>query len=126
MNIELSSGVETLIKRMQSNPEEFFGDASRWKFMFRDHFRDVMTEAEKGAIHQGMKEVRRIEFDVLVVKELLRDEQEQAAEQTMAHEAMRISSSGGLMVGSSSPQSVLTTGTIGAAGAYKFNKNTAP
>jgi len=80
MEIELSSGVETLVKRMQTNPEEFFGDAKRWSFIFREHFRDVMTEAEKGAIHQGMKEVRRIEFDVMVVKELLREEQEQEQE----------------------------------------------
>ena len=84
MEVGLSSGVETLIKRMQTNPEEFFGDAKRWSFMFREHFRDVMTEAEKGAIHQGMKEVRRIEFDVLVVKELLRDEQEQTMADTQA------------------------------------------
>lgn len=85
MEVGLSSGVETLIKRMQTNPEEFFGDAKRWHFMFREHFRDVMTEAEKGAIHQAMREVRRIEFDVLVVKELLRDEQEQ----TMAEQPQK-------------------------------------
>jgi hypothetical protein len=91
MEIELSSGVETLLKRMQTNPEEFFGEAKRWSFMFREHFRDVMTEAEKGAIHQGMKEVRRIEFDVLVVKELLREEQEQ----TMAEQAQMASHQGG-------------------------------
>ena len=50
-----------------------------------------MTEAEKGAIHQGMKEVRRIEFDVLVVKELLREEQEQ----TMAEQAQKVTHQGG-------------------------------
>ncbi len=117
MEIGLSSGVETLIKRMQTNPEEFFGEASRWKFMFRDHFRDVMTEAEKGAIHQGMKEVRRIEFDVLVVKELLRDEQEQAAEQEKAYGQA-------ILTGTGVAKSALATG---ASGTYRnFNKNALP
>ena len=126
MNIELSSGVETLIKRMQSNPEEFFGEASRWKFMFRAHFRDVMTEAEKGAIHQGMKEVRRIEFDVLVVKELLRDEQEQAmAEQEKAYGQV-VNTGSGVLAGSSHPKSVLTTGASGLYRNTGINKSALP
>lgn len=120
MEIGLSSGVETLIKRMQTNPEEFFGDAKRWSFMFREHFRDVMTEAEKGAIHQGMKEVRRIEFDVLVVKELLRDEQEQAAESTQAYGQV-VNTGAGLIKGGPLP--------TGASGPYRntcINKNALP
>lgn len=77
MEIELSSGVTTLINRMSSNPEEFFGNAQRWNFIFRENFREIMTEAEKGALHQALKEVRRYEFDALVMKELLVDEKEE-------------------------------------------------
>lgn len=126
MEIELSTGVETLVARMKSNPEEFFGEASRWKFMFRDHFRDVMTEAEKGAIHGAMKEVRRLEFDALVVKEILRDEQEQAmAEQAKAYGQV-VNAGSGVLAGSSSPRSVLTTGPSGLYGNIATaNKNTA-
>ena len=103
---DFSTGVTTLLARMESNPEEFFGEAPRWKFIFREHFRDVMTEAEKGAIHQGMKEVRRLEFDAMVVKEIMRDERAEM-EALMANpmgitESMRISSNGSLGVGSSS------------------------
>jgi hypothetical protein len=61
---------------MESNPDEFFGDAPKWRFMFAANFREVLTEPEKGALHEALKEVRRKEFDTLVVKELLKEEME--------------------------------------------------
>jgi hypothetical protein len=61
---------------MESNPEEFFEGAPKWKFMFNANFREVLTEPEKGALHEALKEVRRKEFDTLVVKELLKEEME--------------------------------------------------
>jgi hypothetical protein len=74
---ELSAGVRALIGRMESNPEEFFDDAHKWRFMFGDRFREVMTEPEKGALHEALKQVRRKEFDQKVVRELLKDEMEE-------------------------------------------------
>lgn len=71
---ELSTGVKTLIARMESNPEEFYGEAHKWRFIFKENFREVMTEPEKGALHEALKVVRRKELDVLVVKVLLEDE----------------------------------------------------
>ena len=71
-----STGVETVIKRMETNPEEFFNEADKWRFIFKDKFREVLTEPEKGALHEALKEVRRKEFDTLVVKELLKEEME--------------------------------------------------
>lgn len=119
MEIEMSTGVTTLIARMKSNPEEFFGGAERWSFMFRDHFRDVMTEAEKGAIHGAMKDVRRLEFDALVVKEILREEMNQA------QVGQSIATQGGpYSTGIGVAKSALATG---ASGAYRnFNKNALP
>lgn len=73
---EMCSGVRTLVARMESNPEEFFGEAPKWRFMFAANFREVLTEPEKGALHEALKEVRRKEFDTLVVKELLKEEME--------------------------------------------------
>lgn len=73
---EMCSGVRTLVARMESNPEEFFGDAPKWRFMFAANFREVLTEPEKGALHEALKEVRRKEFDTLVVKELMKEEME--------------------------------------------------
>ena len=74
---ELSAGVRALVGRMESNPSEFYGSADKWHFMFSANFRDVLTEPEKGAIHEGLKEVRRKEFDEKVMRELLKDNMEE-------------------------------------------------
>jgi len=78
---ELSAGVRALLGRMESNPEEFYGDASKWGFMFAPNFRDVMTEPEKGALHEALKGVRRKEFDELVMRRILRDTEEETVKQ---------------------------------------------
>ncbi len=73
---ELSAGVRALVGRMESNPNEFYGEADKWRFMFSANFRDVLTEPEKGALHEALKEVRRKEFDEKVMRELLKDQME--------------------------------------------------
>ena len=74
---ELSAGVRALVGRMESNPEEFYEDTHKWRFIYGDRFREVMTEPEKGALHEGLKQVRRKEFDQKVMRELLKDEMEE-------------------------------------------------
>jgi hypothetical protein len=69
-----STGVETVLKRMETNPEEFFNEAQKWHFIFKEKFREVLSEPEKGALHEALKAVRRKEFDYSVVQTLLRDE----------------------------------------------------
>jgi hypothetical protein len=76
-------GVNVLLERMKTHPEEFFESGNeainkrgRWAFMYKDYFRDSMTEAEKGRLHEALKQVRRMEFDALVVKELMKEAQE--------------------------------------------------
>jgi hypothetical protein len=92
---------------MESNPEEFFGEATKWRFMFAANFREVLTEPEKGALHEALKEVRRKEFDTLVVKELLKEEMEDtltmraSGRYQIGGEAMRIDSSGNLGISTS-------------------------
>jgi hypothetical protein len=73
---ELSAGVRALVGRMESNPSEFDGEAEKWRFMFSANFRDVLTEPEKGALHEALKEVRRKEFDEKVMRELLKEDME--------------------------------------------------
>jgi hypothetical protein len=73
---ELSAGVRALVGRMESNPNEFYGSAEKWHFMFSSNFREVLTEPEKGALHEALKEVRRKEFDEKVMRELLKDQME--------------------------------------------------
>lgn len=77
---EFTTGVDALIDRMKTHPEEFFGDSGRWRFMYKEHFRDVMTESEKGRLHEALKAVRRMEFDSMVVKELMKDEMNEQEE----------------------------------------------
>jgi predicted aminopeptidase len=86
---EISNGVKILLGRMASHPEDFYGDALQWRFMFAEKFRDVLTEPEKGMIHEALKELRRGEFDGLVVQAILRDEEEKKKAEEEAAEAMR-------------------------------------
>ena len=69
-----STGVETVIKRMETNPEEFFNEAHKRHFNYEEKFSEVMTDPGKGALHEALKAVRRKEFDYSVVQTLLRDE----------------------------------------------------
>lgn len=89
MNIEIGSGIQTLVNRMYSHPEEFFDEAPKWRFMFAERFRDTMTESEKGAIHAALKEVRRKEFEHKVMRTLLEGD---LKEQAISMERSRLSS----------------------------------
>jgi hypothetical protein len=74
---KIFSGVDALIERMELYPEEFFENGekrSRWSFMYKDYFRDALTESEKGRIHEAVRKMRRLEFDATVLKELMKDE----------------------------------------------------
>ena len=105
---EMCSGVRTLVARMESNPEEFFGDATKWRFMFAANFREVLTEPEKGALHEALKEVRRKEFDTLVVKELMKEEMEQSVV-TMRAQGRYALSNGGIATATTGASSNLYT-----------------
>jgi hypothetical protein len=77
MSEEKFSGVEALLERMKTHPEEFFevGDKrSRWSFIYKDYFKDCLSEAERGRLHDGLRTIRRMEFEATIVKELLKDE----------------------------------------------------
>ena len=111
MEEEKFHGVDMLINRMQTHPEEFFEHQNRllvesekyrggrWSFIFKEYFHDCLTEAEKGRIHEAIRAVRRMEFDVLVLKELMRDEEAEKRQAEMQRlEQMRITS--GSIIGS--------------------------
>jgi len=79
---DISNGVQALINRMESNPEEFYNpkENDKWAFIYKETFRDVMTEPEKAAIHTALKSVRRKEFEHLVMKEILRVDEDKQKE----------------------------------------------
>lgn len=62
---EVNEGVQIIINRMETHPEEFFGvssEGSKWRWIFSENLREVMSEPEKAAIYEGMKNVRRLEI----------------------------------------------------------------
>jgi len=73
-----SSGITAILARMETNPAEFFGDGGKWRFIFKETFREVLTEPEKGALHEKLKEVRRQEFDHMVMRTILDDQMQGA------------------------------------------------
>lgn len=77
-----SGGVGIVLSRMDSHPEEFWSECEKWRFIYKDYFRDAMTEAEKGMIFDKMKKIRKEEFNHLVLKNLvdIANEPEEAEE----------------------------------------------
>jgi len=65
---EMNNGIEIILKRMETHPEEFYGESKKWAFMYKEYFRDIMTESEKAAIHEKLKEIRRAELTYQVMR----------------------------------------------------------
>ena len=73
---EVNEGVQIILNRMESNPEEFFGDVGKWRWMFSENLREVMTEPEKAAIHSAMVKVRRLEITAKAVATVMPQDEE--------------------------------------------------
>ena len=71
-NDDLNNGVQIILNRMKTNPEEFFDDGGRWKWIFKETLREVMTEIEKAALYEGLKQVRRAELTAKAAATVLR------------------------------------------------------
>ena len=64
------TGVEILLERMKTNPEEFIeGGYSKWSRVLDAGFA-VMTEDEREALQAGMNEAKRDHFNGEVMKVL--------------------------------------------------------
>ena len=74
--------VGIVLARMDTHPDEFFGDEKKWAFIYKEYFRDIMTESEKGMLHEKLKEIRRMEFSQRVMTTLVegRDQEQQEEE----------------------------------------------
>ena len=72
--MEVSQAVEALCKRMEENPEEFFEPSkdNGWSFIYKEAFKDILTEPEKAMIHTALKAVRKKEFESLIVKQIFK------------------------------------------------------
>lgn len=78
---DLNHGVQIILNRMKTNPEEFFDEGGRWRWIFKDTLREVLTEIEKAALFEGLKEVRRMEISAKAASTVLRVEEDEEKEQ---------------------------------------------
>ena len=77
-DVDLNEGVQIILNRMKTNPEEFFDEGGRWRWIFKDTLREVLTEIEKAALFEGLKHVRRQEITAKAAATALRaDEREE-------------------------------------------------
>jgi hypothetical protein len=77
----MNSGVEIVLSRMETHPEEFYGECDKWKFIYKEYFRDAMTEAEKGMIFDRIKEIRKEEFTLRVMETMTADQEQDITEE---------------------------------------------
>ena len=64
------TGVEILLERMKTNPEEFIeGDASKWSRVMGRGW-DIFTEEERTALQDAMNEAKREHFNGEVMRVL--------------------------------------------------------
>jgi hypothetical protein len=76
---EVNEGVGIILARMETHPEEFFGlgeTNSKWRWIFSENLREVMSEPEKAALHSGMTKVRRLEITHKAIATIMPDEEE--------------------------------------------------
>jgi hypothetical protein len=98
---ELHAVVRLLLKRMESHPEEFTYGASgadgirsplrginRWDAYLQD-ISEGGNEAEKAAIHKGLREIRLGEIHERVMDELINGEQRRADERRAFEEEQK-------------------------------------
>ena len=77
---EVNEGVGIILARMETHPEEFFGmhenNNNKWRWMFAESLREVMSEPEKAAVFEGMKKVRRLEITHKAIATIMPAEEE--------------------------------------------------
>jgi len=72
----MNAGVEIVLKRMETHPEEFYYGVEKWAFIYKDYYRDALTETEKGMIFDKIKEVRLGELTGKVMTTLTDEKEE--------------------------------------------------
>ena len=68
----MNDGVELILERMKTHPEEFYGEENRWSYLM-DSYEKFFTEHEKDMIVRAIYDMRRKEFTQLVMEKLLEE-----------------------------------------------------
>ena len=76
------TGVEILLERMKTNPEEFIeGDASKWSRVMGRGW-DIFTEEERTALQDALTEAKREHFNGEVMRVLSQGHDDQLGRAT--------------------------------------------
>lgn len=68
------TAIDIVLARMETHPEEFYGESQKWAFIYKEYFRDIMTENEKAALHTKLKAIRRAELTGKVLETITADD----------------------------------------------------
>ena len=98
----MNGGVEILLARMETHPEEFFNYGSRWTNLILD-FEQSLDKVDFDKLMDGIHKCRQQEFTQKVMNKLVGEEQEDKE----AFTRMRMQGSGGRVT--------LNTGAISGA-----------
>lgn len=92
---EVNEGVGIILARMETHPEEFFGmgdqgmSGHKWRWIFTESLRDVMSEPEKAALHSGLTKVRRLEITHKAIATIMPDEEEEGYQEPAGRGVMK-------------------------------------
>ena len=101
MSEEFCDGVKILLKRMESNPEEFKGQDNKWNSLIPKgsggyiDWSHALTEEESKALAEGMRKIYRTVYTEKVMSTLLYSTEEEGLAQVQPGTWVNISSSGG-------------------------------
>jgi hypothetical protein len=70
----MNKGVEILLARMETHPEEFEQD-SKWVGMFNE-YKKYMEPEEQTAVLEKLRQLKMDKFEELIVKRLMREKRE--------------------------------------------------
>lgn len=75
----MNKGIEILLSRMESSPEEFLtgNKSGKWQHLL-EKYEDHMTEEERKAVFTKYHELKMGKFTEAVMKELLEEQEEKA------------------------------------------------
>jgi hypothetical protein len=102
MSDEFCAGVQILLKRMESNPDEF-KDRGKWEMLTRAVFAHKegnfaeawtvrsLTHAEIDALHAGCVKIYRPAFDEYVMKNVLNESEARGNDSISAEQAWQMS-----------------------------------
>lgn len=123
MNIEdMNEGVRMLVKRIESDPQEFDeGALSKWGLVlggFPERYRDILTKDEIEVIEAKLKEAQRANFTSRVMR-VLTGADEYSAEQAYKEQIYQRTVAGNRGLGAQIGTSVGGLGTlVGSNGTY--------